>query len=71
MRLSAWFKLTGTKRLHFADKLGVAAPTVTRIERGEQNIPLSLVDRVVENTSGAVTANDLHAAYVEARSARA
>lgn len=67
MRLAAWFKLTKTKRTVFAGKIDVSAVSVTRIERGTQNITLATVHKIFEATGEAVTPNDLHAAYVEAR----
>jgi DNA-binding transcriptional regulator YdaS (Cro superfamily) len=67
MQLEAWLTLKGIKKSEFARLIGSAAPTVTRIIAGTQNIPLSIQDAIFKVTEGAVTPDDLHAAYVEAK----
>lgn len=70
MRLDAWLGLRQIKKGDFARKIGVTAPTVTRIIAGTQNIPLSTQEAIFKETEGAVTPNDLHAAYAEAQAAQ-
>lgn len=41
-----------------ADAVGVTKPTMSRIERGKQKPSLDLIDRLVSETGGAVTADD-------------
>lgn len=67
MRLEAWLSLKGVKKAEFARNIGVAAPTVSRIIAGAQNIPLSVQDAIKRQTDGAVMPDDLHAAYAEAQ----
>ncbi len=69
MRLEAWLSLMDVKKAEFARRIDVTPPTVTRIIAGTQNIPLSVQDAIKRETDGAVTPDDLHAAYAEARSA--
>lgn len=69
MRLDAWLSLTGTKRGDFAGRIGTTPVSLHRIIKGTQNIPLSLQDRIVRETDGAVTADDLRVAFVEAQRA--
>ncbi len=54
-------------RAEFAKRIDVKPPTITRIIAGQQNIPLSVQDAIFRATAGAVTPDDLHAAYVVAQ----
>ena len=67
MRLEAWLELRGIKQAELARRIGSTSATVHRIIAGNQNIPLSIQDAIIRETDGAVTADDLHAAYAEAR----
>lgn len=67
MRLEAWLDLKNIRKAEFARRIGVAAPTITRIIAGSQNIPLSVQDAIKRETNGAVTPDDLHAVYAEAQ----
>jgi DNA-binding transcriptional regulator YdaS (Cro superfamily) len=70
MRLGAWLELKGIQKGVFARKIGVTPPTITRIIAGTQNIPLSTQDAIFRETDGAVTPDDLHAAYAEKQAAQ-
>ena len=67
MRLEAWLDLKGVTKAEFARRIGVSAPTITRVINGVQNTPLSVQDVIKRETDGAVTPDDLHAAYAEAQ----
>lgn len=69
MRLNAWLELTNTSQADLARKLETTPVTVHRIVAGKQNIPLSMADAISRATDGAVTADDLHAAFVQTRAA--
>lgn len=59
MTLDAYLKTQAVKASDFAARIGVSAASVTRIRRGDQNIPLSLANRIVTATGGKVTLEDL------------
>jgi transcriptional regulator with XRE-family HTH domain len=67
MRLETWLELKRVSRAEFARRIDVSAPTITRVINGEQNTPLSVQDLILRETEGAVTPDDIHAAYAEAQ----
>lgn len=67
MNLKEWRKEAKLKMAEAADKLGISQPTISRIENGEQFPGPETIELLVTNTGGAVTADDLHAAWKQAR----
>lgn len=63
MRLEHWLDLTKTPIEAFAKRVGANGSSIGRAIRGEQNIRMSLVNSIVRETGGAVTAEDLRASY--------
>lgn len=61
MHLREYLDLRGVSAITFADKVGVTAPTVYRWLAGQARPQPKAMRRVVEETRGAVTANDFYA----------
>jgi hypothetical protein len=62
MQLSEWLTRTGTTVADFQRKIGVRSySTVRRYVLGERVPRPSIMQRIVAETKGKVTANDFHA----------
>jgi Helix-turn-helix. len=65
MTLAQWLEKNDLTRAAFALRVGTTTATISRIAKGEQNIPLSLIDAIKRETGGEVTADDLHEVYAQ------
>lgn len=59
MTLDNYMTDNGIKGVDLASRLGISEASLTRIRRGEQNITRDLIRRIVAETDGAVTADEL------------
>jgi hypothetical protein len=64
MTLAEYMKLTGVSDVKAAAALGVHQTTAMRVRAGKAWPSPELITKITEWSSGAVTADDLHAAYV-------
>lgn len=71
MRLADWRKITDKKQAEVAEAIGVSTSQLSKIERGETFTSPQTADRIKDFTSGAVTPNDLHDAWVTFQEERA
>jgi transcriptional regulator with XRE-family HTH domain len=58
MQLSSYLKKSGVTAAEFAKRIGVDKTTVYRYIRGERIPNRDALSRIMEETEGAVTAND-------------
>lgn len=58
MRLGIWLKKEGLRRVHFADQINVDRATISRYVTGARRPDWDVLQRIVERTKGAVTADD-------------
>jgi DNA-binding transcriptional regulator YdaS (Cro superfamily) len=58
MRLSEWLRATGTKRNAFAARIGVAPSYITMLCQGTNLPSLRLLQSIVRETEGEVSADD-------------
>lgn len=59
MNLDIYLRDTGTTAAEFAERLEISEASLSRIRRGDQNISRDLIRLIVEQSDGAVTADDL------------
>lgn len=71
MNLTEWRKLKGVTLAQFGETVGRSHVSIMRLERGEQWPGAKVIAAIIEATEGAVTADDLHAAYTAAKAAKA
>jgi transcriptional regulator with XRE-family HTH domain len=57
-KLATWLKDERVLKGVFAERIGVRAPTVSRLLNGERTPSLELAKRIFEQTDGLVSAND-------------
>ena len=55
MDLATYFKSGSDTAAALAERLGISAASMSRIKSGEQNISLSLAQRIVDETGGKVS----------------
>jgi len=67
MRLDIWLDLKGVSRADFAQRIDTTVQTLSRLIAGKQNISMVLIDAIVRETEGAVTADDLREVFSEAQ----
>lgn len=58
MKLAQYLTDNDLKPAAFADRIGVAPSTITRILRGERKPQLDLIRKIKAGTDGQVTADD-------------
>lgn len=56
--IRAYRKANGLQLNKFAERIGISGASLSRIERGEQDPPLSLALRIREETGGAISIDD-------------
>ena len=59
MTLDAYLRDTADTAEALASRVGTTGASISRIRRGEQNITLDLAKRIVAETGGSVTLDDL------------
>lgn len=59
MNIDAYLAETGTTAADLAKKVGVTAVSLSRIRRGQQNLPRDVIRRIVEATDGRVSLESL------------
>lgn len=64
MNITEWRASKGKNQAEAAEFLGVAQPTVSRIERGTLFPSPEIIQQFIVRTAGEITADDLHAAWL-------
>lgn len=59
MTLDAYLEAKHDTAANLAGKVGISAASISRIRKGDQNIPLSLAFKITRATDGRVTLEDL------------
>lgn len=67
MTLMEWLKENDRDLLWLKDELGVSHGSASRMARGLQNVPLSLLAEIERVTGGQVTASEMVATYQAAQ----
>lgn len=70
MDLKTWRESRGLTRTDAAPVLGVTQPSLSRIERGEQWPDPETIEKIIRNSGGLVTAEDLVGSFMEMRRAK-
>lgn len=70
MNLTEWRKLKGVTLAQLGELVGRSHVSIMRLEKGEQWPGAGVIAAIIEATDGAVTADDLHAAYTAAKAVK-
>jgi len=71
MTLMEWLESTDRNLPWLANELGVSVGSASRMARGLQNVPLSMLAEIERVTDGQVTASEMVATYQAAQATEA